>query len=261
MQNPYQTLGVERNATADEIKRAYRKLASQHHPDRGGETKTFQEIQTAYDTLSDPSRRAAFDNPRSQMHGFGFPSNGAFDFQTVFDIFGTRFQQPHQQRVQQARMSLWITLQDVAQGGPKMISVGTQHGVQTVEIEIPAGINDGYTVQYPGIGPGGIDLLITFRIHPNPRWERHGQNLISDHTVDIWGLILGCEIQVTDIRNTALSVSIPAGTQPGALIRLKGRGLRDRSGQAGDLILRIQTRIPADIPEDLVNLIRSKYQK
>jgi DnaJ-class molecular chaperone len=260
MQNPYQTLGVERNATVDEIKRAYRKLASQHHPDKGGDKARFQEIQSAYDTLNDPQRRSAFDNPRQQSH-FGFQNSGPFDFQSVFDIFGTRFQQPHQQRTQQARMSLWITLLDVAQAGPKTISVGTQQGTQTVEIEIPAAINDGDTVQYPRVGPGGMDLLITFRIHPNPRWERQGLNLITEQVVDIWDLVLGCDVQITDILNTALSVSLIAGTQPGSLVRLKGRGLRDRAGQVGDLFIRVQARIPADIPEDLVELIRTKYQK
>lgn len=261
MQNPYNILGVDRNAGADEIKRAYRKLASQHHPDKGGDKTRFQEIQAAYDTLSDQQRRSAFDNPQGQFHNFSSPNSGAFDFQTVFDIFGARFQQPHQQRTQQARMSLWITLQDVAQGGPKTISVGTQHGTQTVEIEIPSAINDGDTVQYPGTGPGGMDLLITFRIHPNPRWERQALNLITEHTVDIWQLVMGCNLQVTDIMNTALNVSIPPTTQPGSLIRLKGRGLRNRSGQIGDMFIRIQARIPSDIPEDLLNMISSKYQK
>lgn len=261
MNNPYQTLGVERNASTDEIKRAYRRLASQHHPDKGGDKTKFQEIQGAYDTLNDPQRRAAFDNPRSQFQNFGFQNNGPFDFQSVFDIFGTRFQQPHQPRTQQARMSLWITLNDVAQAGPKTISVGSHLGTQTVEIEIPAGIDDGDTVQYPGIGPGGMDLVITFRIHPNPRWERQGLNLISEQVVDVWDLILGCEVQVTDILNTTLSVSIPAGTQPGTMIRLKSRGLRNRSGQNGDWFMRVQTRIPKDIPEDLLGLIQAKYQK
>ena len=260
MTNHYQTLGVDRNASADEIKRAYRKMASQHHPDKGGDKNRFQEIEQAYRTLSDPQQRAMHDNPRQSQH-FGFQSNGPFDFQSVFDIFGTRFQQPHQQRTQQARMSLWITLPDVAQAGPKTISVGSHLGTQTVEIEIPAGIDDGDTVQYPGIGPGGMDLIITFRIHPNPRWERQGLNLITDHVVDVWDLILGCEVEISDILNTALSVGIPAGTQPATLIRLKGRGLRGRSGQTGDWFIRVQTRIPKDIPEDLVSLIRDKYQK
>jgi len=256
MQNPYQTLGVEHTASADEIKRAYRKLASQHHPDKGGDKTRFQEIQSAYDTLTDPNKRAAFDNPRSQMHGFGFPSNGSFDFQTVFDIFGTRFQQPQQARMhQQARMSLWVTLKDVAEGGRRTVSVGSQQGTVTVEIEIPLGINDGDTVQYPKTGPMGMDLLITFRIHPNPKWERQGPNLTTEHATNIWDLILGAEITVTDILGTALSLNIPPRTQSGTVFRLRERGLRQRNSTTGDMFVRVQARIPDHIPTTIIDAI------
>jgi len=254
MQNPYQTLGVEHTASADEIKRAYRKLASQHHPDKGGDKTRFQEIQSAYDTLTDPNKRAAFDNPRSQMHGFGFPSNGSFDFQSVFDIFGARFQQsPFQQHVhQQTRMSLWVTLEDVAQGGRRTVSVGSQQGTVTIEIEIPVGIDDGATVQYSKTGPMGSDLLITFRIHPNPRYSRQGPNLTTEQTVTVWDLILGAEVAVRDILGNTLSLTIPPRTQPGTVFRLRGRGLRQRAGTAGDLFVRVQARIPDHIPESVI---------
>lgn len=258
MQNPYEILGVARDADPNEIKRAYRKLASQHHPDKGGNKERFQQIQTAYDTLSDPNRRAAFDNPQTHFQSFGFPNNGAFDFQTVFDIFGTRFQQqnPFHQRVQQqARMSLWITLQDVAQGGRRAVSVGSQQGTATVEIEIPLGINDGDTVQYPKIAPLGMDLLITFRIHPNPKWERQGPNLTTEQLVSVWDLILGGEITVTDILGNQLSLNIPPRTQPGTMFRLRERGLRQRNASTGDMFVRVQARIPDHIPESIIDVL------
>ena len=194
MRNPYETLGVGKDSNPEEIKRAYRKLASQHHPDKGGDKATFQEIQSAYDTLSDPQKRAMHDNPRSQFNNINMGGQG-FDFQSIFDIFGTRFQHPAQHRMQQqARMSLWITLPDVAVAGRKTISVGTHQGTMTVEIDIPQGIDDGDTVQYPKIGPGGMDLLITFRIHPNPKWKRQDFNLFTDQPIEVWDLILGTEI-------------------------------------------------------------------
>ncbi len=260
MQNPYQTLGVNRDATADEIKRAYRKLASQHHPDRGGDTRTFQEIQTAYDTLSDPQRRAAYDNPG---FGGGFRADAPFDFQTIFDIFGTRFQHPgqHQQRRQQARMSLWITLRDVATGGRRTISVGTSQGTHAVEIEIPPAINEGDTVQYSGIGPGGMDLLVTYRIHPDPRFQRQGLNLYSEHTVTIWDLILGTDTQVRDLLGNTLILNVPARTNPGTTLRLRGRGLVAKDGTAGDLMIRMQASIPKDIsPELLAHIEQNRSQ-
>ena len=252
MINHYQTLGVDRGASPDEIKRAYRKLASQHHPDKGGDKHKFQEIEQAYRTLSDPQQRAQHDNPPNP---FGHMGGQGFNFESIFDIFGTRFQHPHQQRMQQARMSLWITLEDVAQGGRKTIGVGSQQGNVTVEIEIPLGINDGDTVQYPKTGPMGMDLLITFRIHPNPRWERQGLNLITEQAVNIWDLILGSEIMVRDVLGNTLSLSIPPKTQPGTVFRLRNRGLGQKSGVPGDLLVRIQATIPETIPESLLDAI------
>lgn len=255
MQNPYQTLGVNRDATADDIKRAYRKLASKHHPDRGGDTKTFQDIQTAYDTLSDPQRRAAYDNPGFGGFGGGFRADAPFDFQTIFDIFGTRFQHPHQQqqqRRQQARMSLWITLRDVAQGGRRTISVGTPQGTHAVEIDIPLGIDDGDSVQYPGIGPAGMDLIIVYRIHPDARFSRQGLNLHTEHMVSVWNLITGGTTQVKDILGNTLELTIPARTQPGTTVRLRGRGLTRNNHSPGDLLVRLQAQIPEHIDPDLI---------
>lgn len=258
MTNHYQTLGVERNVSADEIKKAYRKLAGQHHPDKGGDTSRFQEIQKAYEVLGDPQRRAEYDNPG--MHMFGDVGAHPFNFDTIFDIFGTRYQPGAQQRTRvHNRMSLWITLPDVAQGGPRTISMGTQHGVVAVEIEIPKGINDGDTVQYPQLGPNGSDLIITFRIHPHPRWERQGTNLLTDHTITMWDCILGGSIVIQDVLGSQLSLTVPANTQPGTMFRLKGRGLPSRHSATGDLLVRLQARIPESINPELLDQIKKHH--
>lgn len=256
--NYYQTLGVTQTASADEIKRAYRKLASQHHPDKGGDKHRFQEIQKAYEILSNPQQRAQYDNPMSQARGFNFNVNGGqFDFESIFDIFGARFQHPGQQRQKQrAMMSLWITLRDAVVGGQRTVSIGTHQGTQAVEIDIPVGINEGESIQYPGIGPGGIDLIITFRIHPDPKWARQGLSLHTEHTVSVWDLILGCETPVRDIEGNTISMTIPAGTQPGTVLRLRGRGITPKNGPAGDLLVLIQAQIPNDIPDNLMAQIK-----
>jgi len=255
MPNLYDTLGVRSDAPADEIKRAYRKLASQHHPDKGGEKTKFQEIQQAYDTLGDANKRAAYDQPQPQFHNFGSHAQSPFDFQSIFDVFGTRFQQGQQSRPQLARMTLWVTLQDVAQTTRKTVSLGTPQGTQVIEIDIPAGINDGDTVQYPGIGPGGIDLMITYRIHPNPKWARQGPNLTTDHAVTVWDLIQGAEVVVRDVLGYSLSLTIPPRTQPGTTFRLRGRGLGQRGGTAGDLFVRVQAVIPDHIDPVILDAI------
>ena len=101
----------------------------------------------------------------------------------------------------------------------------------------------------------GMDLLITFRIHPNPRFERQGASLITEQVVSIWDLILGSEIVVRDVLGNTLSLSIPPRTQPGTTFRLRERGLRHRSGTTGDLLVRVQATIPKNIPESLVDAI------
>jgi curved DNA-binding protein len=256
----YSILGVSRTAGADEIKRAYRKLASQHHPDKGGDTARFQEIEEAYRVLSDPQQRAAHDNPQPQGFpgGFNF-HNQPFDFNNIFNMFGTQFN-PGQGRPRQmqARMSLWIQLADVASGGKRTVSVGSHAGNQIVELEIPLGVEDGASVAYPGMAPGGIDLVVTFRIHPNPRWQRDGFNLYTDCKVSVWTLITGGEITVRDILNRELNVTIPPMMQPGQTLRCRGRGLPDRSNNPGDMMIRVQAEIPQNIPQDLLALIRQQ---
>ena len=249
MTTHYQTLGVERTASAEDIKRAYRKLAGQHHPDRGGDTAKFQSVQAAYDVLGDPGKRQQYDNPAPQFQG-GAP----FDFDNIFNMFGARFQHPGQAQ-QQVRMSLWITLADVAQGGRRTVSLGNM----TVEIEIPLGINDGDNVQYANLGPGGTNLVVNFRIHAHPRWQRQGLNLTQDENVLIWDLILGGELPVRDIQGTTLNMTIPAGTQPGTQLRLRGRGLRNRQGEVGDLFVRLQARLPDTISPELLSQIAQTH--
>jgi curved DNA-binding protein len=256
----YSTLGVARTATPDDIKKAYRKLASQHHPDKGGDTAKFQELEEAYRVLSDPEQRAAHDNPRSDFGGFGFrqQSGQPFDFDSIFNMFGTQFHHQRPQRPTTARMTLWMQLSDIAAGGRKTVSVGTAAGAQVIEVDIPAGIEDGASVMYPGLAPGGVDLAITFRIHPNPRWQRDGFNLYTDQKVSVWSMITGGEIVVRDILNQELTVTIPPMTQPGQILRCRGRGLKDRASNPGDMMIRIQAEIPKSIPEDLLVRIRQE---
>jgi len=257
MPNYYETLGIARSASAEEIKRAYRKLASQHHPDKGGDKEKFQAIQAAYATLSNPQQRAAYDNPRPQMPpGFEFHANGPFDMNTIFNMFGTRFQHNGQQRHQQARMDLWITIVDVATGGRRTVSVGSNQGTLTVEIEIPKGIEDGNVVHYSGLGPGGMDLLVTYRIHAHPKWNRQGLTLQTEHVLSIWQLILGCETTIKNVVGDELMLTIPPMTQPGTVLRLRNHGLASKSGSPGHLLVKIQALIPASIPENLLNLIK-----
>jgi DnaJ-class molecular chaperone len=251
---------VPRTATADEIKRAFRRLASQHHPDKGGDTQKFQAIQQAYATLGDEQKRAEYDNPRPQFGGFqGF--HGTPGGVNINDIFGQMFGQQHQHpRRTHVRMTLWISLLDVATGGRRTVSLGTQAGVSAVEIDIPLGINDGDNVQYEGIGPGGSDLVVQFRISPDRKWQRDGLNLTQEIKIDIWNLILGGELTIDTLNGKTLSTQVPARTQPGTVLRLKSQGLRDRAGQTGDIFIRVQTFLPENIAPEILDAIQ-KHQE
>jgi DnaJ-class molecular chaperone len=261
MPDHYATLGVAQTATADEIKRAFRRLASQHHPDKGGDTQKFQEIQAAYDTLGDAQKRAAYDRPQPQFGGFGGGPNfnANFDFNTIFDMFGARFQQPHQPpRAQHSRMTLWITLQDVAYPGPRTVSMGTQSGTHNVQVNIPNGIQDGDHVKYDNLAPGGQDLVITYRIHPNPRWQRTGSTLTTDAPASFWILVAGGDITVVDILGNQLALTVPPGTAPGTLLRARGRGLPDQSGTRGDMLVRLQATLPDSVSPELMAAIKQE---
>ena len=257
MTDHYAALGVSRTATAAEIKQAFRKLASQHHPDKGGDTAKFQSIQAAYAVLGDEQKRAEYDNPMPQFGGFG---GGHPQFNDIFaQMFGGGgFGQ--QQRRNHVRMTLYISLLDVAQGGRKPVSIGTAQGQSTIEIDLPLGLNDGDNVQYQGLAPGGQDLVVTFRMRPDPTWERDGLDLTREHTVSIWDLILGADVTVQNILGHTLTIRVPNRCQPGTVLRCRGQGIRDRRGAQGDMFVKLRATIPDNLSPELLEAIE-KYRQ
>jgi len=248
----YKTLGVDRTANEQEIKQAYRKLASVHHPDRGGDTAKFQEIQAAYSVLSDTQKRREYDNPRAPPEfpgGFGSQAGQrGFDFDTVFNMFGQRFNDP---RPQPTRVSLWISLRDVYEGGSRIIGLGNSN----IEINLPVGVNDGENVRYPKLGPGGTDLIIQFRIKPDAVWTRQGNDMHCEASAEIWDFILGTDMPIKSIVDEELTVKLPQHTQPNTILRLRGRGFPSKQGVRGDLLIRMTARLPEQISPEIITAI------
>jgi curved DNA-binding protein len=212
----YQILGVERTASESDIKAAYRKLASRHHPDRGGDTSAFQEIQQAYSVLSDPVKRKEYDSPTPNFAS-GMNFGPGFDFDQIFEMFGARV---NPRRTPSARLILTISLYDAIVGGRRAISVGTPHGQSTVEIDLPPGTEDGDTIRYPGLGPGNTDLVITFRLRDQEDWYRKGSDLIHEYKISIWDLILGTTITVKSLNGNQITITVPTNTQPNTMLRV-----------------------------------------
>lgn len=266
----YSVLGVNRDATSDEIKKAYRRLASKHHPDKGGDNAKFQEIQAAYDTLSNPQKRQQYDNPHPQ--GFHFDIHtGNMDgmFGDIFRQFGFNpfhpggRQQPQKNR--DTRVDVILELHETLSDLTKIVSVKTASGNrENIDILISRGITSGTTIKYPGLGdntqtdlPRG-DLYVTVHIKVNPEYQINGLDLIKTVEIDSFDAMLGCEQEIKTLDNKTFAVKIPESCQSGLKLKIPGEGLYAfRNDIRGHLFLNIVVRTPTNLNEHQKQLIRS----
>lgn len=263
----YKTLGVGRNATSDEIKKAYRSLAMKHHPDRGGDEKKFKEISEAYDVLSDPKKKEIFDlggdpnnmNQNSFNQGF---QQGPFEFRfgsnNFDDIFGFAnvFGQRPMRKNKSLNINVNITLEDVLEGKElnAEITVPNSAKRKIINISIPAGIESGQQIRYEGMGDDSIkelrpgDLIVNIVVLPHEKFKREHNSLIYEHTISVWDAILGGHIEIETIDRKKLTINIPPGTQPNTVLSCRGEGLPIiRSRNRGNLLITIKVDIPRNL--------------
>ena len=258
----YATLGVAKNATPEDIKKAYRRLAAIHHPDKGGDTAEFQKVQAAYETLSDPQKKQEYDNPNPFGNGGGFHGGfpGGFSFNMngfdMNDIFGQMFggHPGHTGRPQQPsyRTTVWVNLDQVYNGGEQMLQMQGQ--ADPIKIQIPRGVDDGQTLRFDNLIKNGI-LIVEFRVFPHAKYQRQGPNLHSLHEVSVFDLIVGGTFEFTVISGKKKEVTIPPNTQPGATLRLAGEGL-PLGGGNGDQMILLKPIIPATIDSHIIDAIK-----
>lgn len=262
--NYYNILGVPREASQEDIKNSYRKLAMKHHPDRGGDQQKFTEIQQAYDTLSDPQKRQQYDNPMPQGFGGG---PGGFHFNVnsggINDIFaqmfgGDPFNQFHQKRNihQTYRTQVQITLEDSYNGSAQSLKLQLPTGVKVLTIEIPKGIDNGNQLRYDNVIDNGT-LIIEFLILPNLTYERRGCDLYANYPISVLDLISGTNFDFKTISGKTLNVSVKPRTQPFMQLKIPGQGMpKNNSGQYGDQIILLKPYIPDIIDNTIIEAIQ-----
>ena len=263
----YEILGVNKSATEVEIKSAYRKLALKYHPDRNkeaGATEKFKEVNTAYEVIGNPEKRKMYDqfghagvsgNQGGNQGPFNYTytNQGGRGFEDIFggfsdpfDIFESFFggTSPFRQQARKIQYQLKIDFMEAVNGVTKNIV----HQGKQYAIKIPAGADEGTRIRY-------TDFDVTVAVAPHKQFKREGVDVIVDHEVSFPTAALGGDTSVPTLDGD-LKLKIKAGTQPGSLVRLTGKGIQPRnSSRRGDFYIRFIIKVPTKLSREQKGLL------
>ena len=285
--DPYATLGLSREATEEEIRRAFRRLAKELHPDvnpgDASAAERFKQVSQAYDLLGDPAKRRRFDrgeidasgDPRHtyagagahRARGAGPNTRGPADDMGFGDIFSDLFGNSGRggrggfgggTRGQDIRYTLEIDFLEAVGGARKRVTMpdGT-----VLDMTVPVGVEDGRVLRLKGKGTEGVgnqpngDALVEIKVRPHAKFQRDGDNILSDLPITLDEAILGDKIEVQTTSGT-VNLTVPKGTSSGRTFRLRGKGIKNAtSGTTGDHLVTIQIVLPDEIDDSLAYYI------
>ncbi len=271
----YKVLGVSPSASDKEITKAYRKLARNLHPDANpGDSKAeerFKEVSAAYDVLGDGERRAQYDQVRHmgpmnfQAGPGGFTMEG--DMADIFSAFmgGGRFErgghpfsgQTRPVRGHDLNAHLTLDFAEAVRGTTTDLTLSgdTARAGRSISVRIPAGVGDGKRIKIAGKGEPGInggppgDLYVTVKVKPHPVFGRRGKNLTVSVPVTFVQAALGAEISVPTFEGESVTLRLPPGSQPGKVLRVRGKGVETAKG-TGDLLVSVDLEVPSELNEE-----------
>lgn len=285
-EDPYRVLGVSRTATDAEVRRRYRKLVNEWHPDRNkspGAEERFKEIAAANAIIGDPDKRRRFDRgeidasgePRRWTAGAGAGAGGGpagggswrqggsiFDtedpFSDIFAAFRAEGATRRPRRGPDARYTLEIEFLEAVNGAKRRVTIP---GGGVLDITVPAGVAEGQVLRLKGKGPpapgGGEpgDALVEIRIKPSPTFRRQGNDIQSDLPLTLDEAVLGARVEVATVTGR-VSLTVPKGTSSGRVFRLKGKGVPGSGGAPdGDHLVTIRVVMPPEIDDDLAGFM------
>ena len=274
----YKTLGVDKKAAADEIKKKYRALARDLHPDKtkgdAAKEDKFKAVSEAYEILSDDKKRAEYDEARSlyERGGFRPPHGGGAqgaDFSEMFgggnpqDIFANLFgggARRGPRKGQDLQTEATISFRESIFGTTLDLRLATDRGLaQNISARVPVGVHDGAKIRVKGKGAAGEagpgDLFILLTVKPHPIFSRAGENLTLNLPVTFTEATLGADIKVPTLSGDDVTVRIAPGTSNGRTLRVKGRGIV-KGSTTGDLLVTIQVQVPQRVDEKAAEALK-----